>query len=201
MKVVTEAKTKEEALTKALNEMKLELDEIMYTTHNKLLKDELKTAKIENAELLTKVDQINQENELLLIDIDSFETKVDSLEIQVEKAKKIKSKIETKVIESIKYVEVENDTIKNLMLLNAQNDTIIRNLDMLVSIKDSVILKQNLVIQNGNEIQEHLKEMLEVRDKRVEQLNKDLIKEERKKMFWQATSAGLGIALVTVLII
>ena len=31
MKVVTEAKTKEEALTKALNEMKLELDEIMYT--------------------------------------------------------------------------------------------------------------------------------------------------------------------------
>ena len=72
---------------------------------------------------------------------------------------------------------------------------------MLVSIKDSVILKQNLVIQNGNEIQEHLKEMLEVRDKRVEQLNKDLIKEERKKMFWQATSAGLGIALVTVLII
>ena len=167
----------------------------------KQLKEELKIAKIENAELLTKVDQINQENELLLIDIDSFETKVDSLEIQVEKAKKIKSKIETKVIESIKYVEVENDTIKNLMLLNAQNDTIIRNLDMLVSIKDSVILKQNLVIQNDNEIQDHLKSMLEVRDKRNEQLNKDLIKEERKKMFWQATSAGLGIALVTVLII
>lgn len=167
----------------------------------KQLKEELKTAKIENAELLAKTDQINQENELLLKDINVFETRANSLEIQIEKAKKIKSKIETKVIESIKYVEVENDTIKNLMLLNAQNDTIIRNLDMLVSIKDSVILKQNLVIQNGNEIQEHLKEMLEARDKRVEQLNKDLIKEERKKMFWQATSAGLGIALVTVLII
>lgn len=167
----------------------------------KQLKEELKTARIENGELAIKIDQTSKENELLLSDINLFENKVDSLETQVEKAKKIKSKIETKVIESIKYVEVENDTIKNLMLLNAQNDTIIRNLDMLVAIKDSVIFKQQLVIQNDNEIQDQLKSMLEVRDKRNEQLNKDLIKENRKKMFWQATSAGLGIALVTVLII
>lgn len=167
----------------------------------KQLKDELRTAKAENSELVIKIDQINQENELLLSDIDSFENKVDSLENQVEKAKKIKSKIETKVIESIKYVEVENDTIKDLMLLNAQNDTIIRNLEKIAVVKDSIILAQNKVIQNDNEVQDHLKKMLEARDKRNEQLNKELIKEERRKMFWQATSAGLGIALVTVLII
>lgn len=167
----------------------------------KQLKDELRTAKAENSELVIKIDQINQENELLLSDIDSFENKVDSLENQVEKAKKIKSKIETKVIESIKYVEVENDTIKDLMLLNAQNDTIIRNLEKIAVVKDSIILAQNKVIQNDNEVQDHLKKMLEARDKRNEQLNKDLRNEEKKKMFWQATSAGLGIALVTVLII
>lgn len=167
----------------------------------KQLRDELKIAKAENSELVVKIDQINQENELLLSDIGSFENKVDSLETQVQKAKKIKSKIETKVIESIKYVEVENDTIKDLMLLNAQNDTIIRNLEKIAVVKDSIILAQNKVIQNGNEVQEHLKKMLDARDKRNEQLNKDLRNEEKKKMFWQATSAGLGIALVTVLII
>lgn len=145
----------------------------------KQLKDELRIAKAENSELVIKIDQINQENEELLIDINSFENKVDSLENQVEKAKKIKSKIETKVIESIKYVDVENDTIKDLMLLNAQNDTIIRNLEKISVVKDSIILSQNKVIQNGNEVQEHLKKMLEVRDKRNEQLNKELIKEER----------------------
>ena len=167
----------------------------------KQLRDELRTAKAENGELVVKIDQINQENELLLSDIDSFENKVDSLENQVQKAKKIKSKIETKVIESIKYVEVENDTIKDLMLLNAQNDTIIRNLEKIAVVKDSIILAQNKVIQNGNEVQEHLKKVMEVANKRNEQLNKELRNEEKKKMFWQATSAGLGIALVTVLII
>lgn len=164
---------------------------------SKILRNELKQIKSENAELLVKIENLESDNTLLLSDVEIFENQIDSLELVVKKSKKVKEKI----VESIKYVEVKNDTIENLMLLNAQNDTIIRNLDMLVSIKDSVILKQNLVIQNDNEIQNHLKEMLEARDNRVQQLNKELGIEEKKKMFWQATSAGLGIALVTVLII
>lgn len=118
------------------------------------------------------------------------------MESQIQIAKKRKNRL----VETIKYVEVSNDTIENFVALNAQNDTIIRKFEKLVSLKDSVIFKQNLVIQNDNEVQKHLKEMLEARDKKVQQLNKEIIQEKRKKMFWQATTAGLGIALTIVLI-
>lgn len=113
---------------------------------------------------------------------------------------KIAKKRKTKLVETIKYVEVKNDTIENFVALNVQNDTIIRKFEKLVSLKDSVIFKQQAVIQNDNEVQNHLKEMLEARDKRLQQLNKEVILEKRKKMFWQATTAGLGIALTIVLI-
>lgn len=162
-----------------------------------MLRQELKQIKSENAEMLVKIENLENDNTLLLSVVEVFENQIDSLETVVKKSKKVKEKI----VERIEYVEVTNDTIADLMLLNRTNDTIIRNLDMLVAIKDSVILKQNLVIQNDNEIQEHLKEMLEARDKRVQQLNKELRIEEKKKMFWQATTAGLGIALTTILII
>lgn len=166
-----------------------------------MLRNELKDIKQESAEMVQQIEQVKEENELLLSDVVSYEGKIDSLEIQVENAKKIKSKVETKVIESIKYVEVENDTIKGLLLLNAQNDTIIRNLELVSVVKDSIILAQNKVIKNQDELQDELQKLLENRDARIQQLNKDLRAEERKKMFWQTTSAGLGIALVTVLII
>lgn len=151
--------------------------------------------------MVQQIEQVKEENALLLSDVVSYESKIDSLENQVENAKKIKSKVETKVIESIKYVEVENDTIKDLMLLNAQNDTIIRGLEMISSVKDSIILAQNKVIQNGDEIQDQLHKIIEKREASLIQMNKELREEKRKKMFWQTTSAGLGIALVTVLII
>lgn len=166
-----------------------------------MLRNELKDIKQESAEMVQQIEQVKEENELLLSDVVSYEGKIDSLENQVENAKKIKSKVETKVIESIKYVEVENDTIKDLLLLNAQNDTIIRNLELISVAKDSIILAQNKVIRNQDEMQNEMQRILENRDARIQQLNKELRAEERKKMFWQTTSAGLGIALVTVLII
>lgn len=170
-------------------------------TDNRVLRDELKQIKQEGVEMVQQIEQVKEENALLLSDVVSYESKIDSLENQVENAKKIKSKVETKVIESIKYVEVENDTIKDLMLLNAQNDTIIRGLEMISSVKDSIILAQNKVIQNGDEIQDQLHKIIEKREASLIQMNKELREEKRKKMFWQTTSAGLGIALVTVLII
>lgn len=169
-------------------------------SETKQLRRDLKEVKVENVELIQKIDQLNEENSVLLSDVDSFESKIDSLEIQVAKAKKIKSKVETKVIESIKYVEVNNDTIKDLLLLNAQNDTIIRGLEMISSVKDSIILAQNKVIQNGNEIQDQLHKIIEKREASLIQMNKELREEKRKKMFWQTTTAGLGIALTIVLI-
>lgn len=162
----------------------------------KQLRSELKTYKQENSELIVKINKLTKDNETLLNDVDIFENQIDSLESQIKIAKKRKNRL----VETIKYVEVSNDTIKNFVALNAQNDTIIRKFEKLVSLKDSVIFKQNLVIQNDNEVQKHLKEMLEARDKKVQQLNKEIILEKRKKMFWQATTAGLGIALTIVLI-
>lgn len=162
----------------------------------KQLRSELKAYKQENSELIVKIDNLSKANEALLNDVDVFENQIDSLESQIQIAKKRKNRL----VETIKYVEVNNDTIENFVALNAQNDTIIRKYEKLVSLKDSVIFKQNLVIQNDNEVQKHLKEILEARDKKVQQLNKEIIQEKRKKMFWQATTAGLGIALTIVLI-
>lgn len=162
----------------------------------KQLRSELKAYKQENSELIVKIDNLSKANEALLNDVDVFENQIDSLESQIQIAKKRK----TKLVETIKYVEVSNDTIENFVALNAQNDTIIRKFEKLVSLKDSVILKQKIIIQNDNEVQKHLKEILESRDKKVQQLNKEIIQERRRKMFWQATTAGLGIALTIILI-
>ena len=162
----------------------------------KQLRSELKAYKQENSELIVKIDNLSKANEALLNDVDVFENQIDSLESQIQIAKKRKIKL----VETIKYVEVNNDTIKNFVALNAQNDTIIRKFEELVSLKDSVIFKQKIIIQNDNEVQKHLKEILEARDKKVQQLNKEIIQERRRKMFWQATTAGLGIALTIILI-
>ena len=162
----------------------------------KQLRSELKAYKQENSELIVKIDNLSKANEALLNDVDVFENQIDSLESQIQIAKKRKIKL----VETIKYVEVNNDTIKNFVALNAQNDTIIRKFEELVSLKDSVIFKQKIIIQNDNEVQKHLKEILEARDKKVQQLNKEIIQERRRKIFWQATTAGFGIALTIILI-
>ena len=162
----------------------------------KQLRSELKAYKQENSELIVKIDNLSKANEALLNDVGVFENQIDSLESQIQIAKKRKNRL----VETIKYVEVNNDTIENFVALNAQNDTIIRKYEKLVSLKDSVILKQKIIIQNDNEVQKHLKEILESRDKKVQQLNKEIIQERRRKMFWQATTAGLGIALTIILI-
>lgn len=137
-----------------------------------------------NSELVEQIDQIKSNNDSLLNEVDLYTNEIVSLEDQLNKAKNHKNSI----VEKIKYVEVTNDTIRDLMLLN---DTIIRNLEMISSVKDSIILKQNLVIQNDQELQDHLKSEIEQRNSQIMQMNRELRTEKKKKIFWQCTTASL----------
>lgn len=137
-----------------------------------------------NSELVEQIDQIKSNNDSLLNEVDLYSNEIVSLEDQLNKAKNHKNSI----VEKIKYVEVTNDTIRDLMLLN---DTIIRNLEMISSVKDSIILKQNLVIQNDQELQDHLKSEIEQRNSQIMQMNRELRTEKKKKIFWQCTTASL----------
>lgn len=136
-----------------------------------------------NSELVEQIDQIKSNNDSLLNEVDLYSNEIVSLEDQLNKAKNRKNSI----VEKIKYVEVTND----LMLLNQANDTIIRNLEMISSVKDSIILKQNLVIQNDQELQDHLKSEIEQRNSQIMQMNRELRTEKKKKIFWQCTTASL----------
>lgn len=140
-----------------------------------------------NSELVEQIDQIKSNNDSLLNEVYLYSNEIVSLEDQLNKAKNHKNSI----VEKIKYIEVTNDTIRDLMLLNQANDTIIRNLEMISSVKDSIILKQNLVIQNDQELQDHLKSEIEQRNSQIMQMNRELRTEKKKKIFWQCTTASL----------
>ena len=87
------------------------------------------------------------------------------------------------LVEKVKYVEVTNDTIENLMLLNQVNDTIIRNLEKLEIVKDSIIQKQKLVIQNNEKTVDLLKDRIDRYNEIITKQNKELISERKKKTF------------------
>lgn len=148
------------------------------------LREQNRRMKCLNSELVEQIDQIKSNNDSLLNEVDLYSNEIVSLEDQLNKAKNHKNSI----VEKIKYVEVTNDTIRDLMLLN---DTIIRNLEMISSVKDSIILKQNLVIQNDQELQDHLKSEIEQRNSQIMQMNRELRTEKKKKIFWQCTTASL----------
>lgn len=150
------------------------------------LREQNRRMKCLNSELVEQIDQIKSNNDSLLNEVDLYSNEIVSLEDQLNKAKIHKNSI----VEKIKYVEVTNDN-RDLILLNQANDTIIRNLEMISSVKDSIILKQNLVIQNDQEIQDHLKSEIEQRNSQIMQMNRELRTEKKKKIFWQCTTASL----------
>lgn len=152
--------------------------------------------KVENTELVCQIEQVKEENDSLLLDVSNFEKEIDGLEVELKKAKNRKEKI----VERVEYIEVTNDTIADLMLLNRTNDTIIRNLEKISLVKDSIILDQKIVIQNDTDVIQRMRDELDNRRDQLMQMNKELRMEEKKKMFWQVTTAGLGIVLIGVLL-
>ena len=86
------------------------------------------------------------------------------------------------------------------MALNRQNDTIIGKLEKLSVIKDSVILKQNLVIQNDKKMIESFESALKEKNQLIQEYNKELIVEKRKKILWQCTTVGAGLIAIVSLI-
>ena len=114
-----------------------------------------------------------------MLDIVDYENQIVDLEGKLKKAKNRKEII----VDRIKYVEVTNDTIKDLMLLNQINDTIIRSLEMIGTVKDSIIRNQQLVIQNDTVAIDALKSKIEEYRSIIMQQNKEVISERRKKTF------------------
>lgn len=162
----------------------------------KQLRENLKQVEIENSDLTSKLQQINQKNDSLLLNISDLEDQIVDLEGKYNKAKNRKEIL----VEKVKYVEVTNDTIENLMLLNQVNDTIIRNLEKLEIVKDSIIQKQKLVIQNNEKTVDLLKDRIDRYNEIITKQNKELISERKKKTFWQCTTAGAGLVALIALI-
>lgn len=160
------------------------------------LKTDLDAFVRENSELLMQVELLKGENNNLQLDIAGYENQISELETDLEKAKKRKETI----VERVKYVEVTNDTIRDLMLLNRQNDTIIGKLESLNFLKDSIISKQNLVISNDEEIIRRFEEDLKEKNRTIQAYNKELIREKRKKILWQCTTVGAGLWIIVSLI-
>lgn len=142
------------------------------------------------------MEQVKEINDSLMTDVSNYAREISELEVDLKKAKNRKEKI----VERVKYVEVTNDTIADLVLLNQTNDTIIRNLEKISLVKDSIIYNQNQVIRNDEDVIKQMRDELDRRRDQLMQMNKELRVEEKKKMFWQVTTAGLGIVLIGVLL-
>lgn len=119
-------------------------------------------------------------------------------------------------IDSIKHVEVVSEIQDSMVLLqksdvdkinktffeknqldslNTLNEKIIFNLEQVNSTLDSIIVNQQLIIENHAEIENSLtKELEECQDF----YDRSLKKERRRKIGWQT---GTGIGILTILLI
>ena len=139
---------------------------------------EMKAIKVENRALTERIESIKKENTILLQNAEVFAHKADSLEREVYKAKETKIKL----VEKVKYIKTGNDTVKDLLALNAINDTIIRGLESVIIAKDSIIFKYNLVIQNDKIAIQGLEKMLEQRNKQLEAYSKEILRQKNEKV-------------------
>lgn len=143
----------------------------------KQLKQEIRQSKLENSEMQKHISQLDEENANLLDIIGKDKTKSDSLENVIASAKKAKIKL----VERVKYIKVENDTIKNLMLLNEENDHIIDGLDSLLEVKNKIILNQKIVIDNFDQMKKDFQSELYAKEVEIAKYQKELVNESRKK--------------------
>ena len=74
------------------------------------VREEMRLIKAENRALMQKINDIKEHNSILLKEAEVYSHKADSLEREVEKAKKTKIKL----VEKVKYIKTGNDTIKDL---------------------------------------------------------------------------------------
>lgn len=159
-------------------------------------KKEILQAKIENSELQNQISKLEEDNTFLLDSIDKNQIKSDSLEMVIASAKKAKIKL----VEKVKYIKVENDTIKDLMLLNEENDRIIDGLDSLLEVKNKIILNQKIVIDNYDKMMKDFQVELYAKEVELAKYQKELVGESRKKAIWKTIAlVSLGALTITSL--
>ena len=85
--------------------------------------------------------------------------------------------------------------------LNIINDTIIRNLNLVKTKQDTIILNQQKIIQNDSLIKQNYQLSIDQQNKMIQD-NKDAIKSQKtQKTIWQSATGLLAIVLVVVLLI
>lgn len=161
------------------------------------LNKELEASKAETVELLKRVDELQQDNEVLLSEVAVLEDSVATLKIDIEVAKKQKIKL----VEKVKYVEPVNDTIKTFIQIDSLNNGIIRDLEKLVAVQSIQIDNYKVVIENDELIKQQMSLAIKRKDEQIEAYNKQLkkAKNQNAALGTTTTLAVIGIILIALL--
>ena len=161
------------------------------------LNKKLEASKAETVELLKRVDELQQDNEVLLSEVAVLEDSVATLKIDIEVTKKQK----TKLIEKVKYIEPVNDTIETFIALDSLNNGIIRDLEKLVAVQSIQIENYKVVIENDELIKQQMSLAIKRKDEEIEAYNKQLKKAKNQNVALGTTTtvAVIGIILLALL--
>lgn len=161
------------------------------------LNKELEASKAETVELLKRVDELQQDNEVLLSEVAVLEDSVATLKIDIEVAKKQKIKL----VEKVKYIEPVNDTIETFIALDSLNNGIIRDLEKLVAVQSIQIDNYKVVIENDELIKQQMSLAIKRKDEEIEAYNKQLKKAKNQNVALGTTTtvAVIGIILIALL--
>lgn len=161
------------------------------------LNKELEASKAETVELLKRVDELQQDNEVLLSEVAVLEDSITTLKIDIEVAKKQKIKL----VEKVKYIEPVNDTIETFIALDSLNNGIIRDLEKLVAVQSIQIENYKVVIENDELIKQQMSLAIKRKDEEIEAYNKQLKKAKNQNVALGTTTtvAVIGIILIALL--
>ena len=161
------------------------------------LNKELEASKAETVELLKRVDELQQDNEVLLSEVAVLEDSVATLKIDIEVAKKRKIQL----VEKVKYIEPVNDTIETFIALDSLNNGIIRDLEKLVAVQSIQIENYKVVIENDELIKQQMSLAIKRKDEEIEAYNKQLKKAKNQNVALGTTTtvAVIGIILLALL--
>lgn len=161
------------------------------------LNKKLEASKAETVELLKRVDELQQDNEVLLSEVAVLEDSVATLKIDIEVAKKRKIQL----VEKVKYIEPVNDTIETFIALDSLNNGIIRDLEKLVAVQSIQIENYKVVIENDELIKQQMSLAIKRKDEEIEAYNKQLKKAKNQNVALGTTTtvAVIGIILLALL--
>lgn len=161
------------------------------------LNNELEASKAETVELLKRVEELQQDNEVLLSEVAVLEDSVATLKIDIEVAKKRKIQL----VEKVKYIEPVNDTIETFIALDSLNNGIIRDLEKLVAVQSIQIENYKVVIENDELIKQQMSLAIKRKDEEIEAYNKQLKKAKNQNVALGTTTtvAVIGIILLALL--